>query len=185
MQGVCVGAIQNSYLFALLLLLSWQCWSCLFIAIHCFQKMTLETHPAAEALQLDHSAYSKDFDVKIIPVLASLKRGMSWWSGYHYRCMWMCDVYVLLLQQWLQHKATQHVHGRSWGQSASRAPQPNFWAGYLDLWHVQTGMSVFSFRGNTFVVTVLLTDHARSLKPSSVTPIHFSSLIHFHLICDN
>lgn len=35
--------------------------------------MTLETHPAAEALQLDHSTYSKDFDVKIISVLGQLE----------------------------------------------------------------------------------------------------------------
>lgn len=35
--------------------------------------MTLETHPAAEALQLEHSAYCKDFDVNIIPVLSQLE----------------------------------------------------------------------------------------------------------------
>lgn len=35
--------------------------------------MTLEIHPAAEALQLEHCAYCKDFDVNIIPVLGQLE----------------------------------------------------------------------------------------------------------------
>lgn len=35
--------------------------------------MTLETHPAAEALQLEDSAYCKDFDVNVIPVLGQLE----------------------------------------------------------------------------------------------------------------
>lgn len=35
--------------------------------------MILETHPAAEALQLEHSAYSKDFDANIISVLGQLE----------------------------------------------------------------------------------------------------------------
>lgn len=114
--------------------------------------------------------------------LASLKRRISWWSGYHYRWMWMCDIYIVLLQQWLQHKDTQHLHGRNWGRCAWRAPQHNFWAGYLYLWPVQTGLSVFSSWGNTFIVAVLLTDHARRLKPSSVTPIHVSSTSIWYVI---
>lgn len=35
--------------------------------------MRAETYAAAELLQLRHSAYSKDFDVKIIPVLGQLE----------------------------------------------------------------------------------------------------------------
>lgn len=98
---------------------------------------------------------------------------MSWWPGHHYRCMWvwMRNVYVLLLQQLLQHKYTQHLHGRTWGQGAQRAPKPHFWMGYLDAREVQMGISVFSSWESTFTVTVLLTDLARSLKISSGAPV--------------
>lgn len=53
--------------------------------------MTLETHPAAEALQLEHSAYSKDFDANIISVLGQLEERnvlMIWLS--HVNVWYLC-----------------------------------------------------------------------------------------------
>lgn len=98
--------------------------------------MRAETYAAAELLQLRHSAYSKDFDVKIIPVLGQLedRNVLTTWTSLQMHM----SVNVLLLQRLLQHKGAQHLRSRTRGQHAYRAPEPNFQTGDVDLSDVRT-----------------------------------------------